>query len=230
MIVRLAVAAFASAALATNADAQTIPQLARSKPANPVVRGRLLEVFPTTLDQLMAGADWVVDARITKLKSYLTPNEEHILTDYEVVPYRVFVATGADLPRAPQRPKPVILTMYGGDMTIDGITVSEIDYGLKRLKDKGRYLLFLVRWRTQGASQLYEGAAFELDGEHVKAIVPTDEELLFKDIRGHVFSDVADRIAKIAAQKKAVGTSPQSFVRRYVTRLAAPQSADSREA
>jgi hypothetical protein len=53
-------------------SAQTIPELARQKPANPVVRGRLVDIWPATLEELTTSADLVLDATLTKLKSYFT--------------------------------------------------------------------------------------------------------------------------------------------------------------
>jgi hypothetical protein len=64
---------------------QTIPELAKSHPSNPIVRGRLIDVPKSTMQDLVSGAAVILDATLTRPRSYLTTDQQNILTDYEIV-------------------------------------------------------------------------------------------------------------------------------------------------
>ena len=195
-MVRLTILAVAT--LSTNLDAQqTIPELARTRPTNPIVRGRLSDVEPATLHELTSGAELVVDATLIKQKSYLTPDERHIFTDYELNPSRVFVGR-----LFAARATPLILTVYGGSLTIDGFTVFVVDHGVKRPQVGRRYLLFLKLFGTEGHYQLYKSGAFEIDKQALRSLVTRDEHVFFKEIVETPLDEVVNRIAKAAEAKK----------------------------
>jgi hypothetical protein len=83
-VVALATTAFASA--------QTIPELAKARPANPVVRGILQDIPASSIDELTKGAAIVAEGVISHERSYLTPDEQHIQTDFQIIPSRVIAA------------------------------------------------------------------------------------------------------------------------------------------
>jgi hypothetical protein len=68
------------------AQDQTIPEMAKAKPSMPITRGKLTDVEPSTLQELTAGATLVLDATLTAQKSYLSPDQQHVFTDYQLVP------------------------------------------------------------------------------------------------------------------------------------------------
>jgi hypothetical protein len=183
-------------------SAQTIPELARQKPANPVVRGRLVDIWPATLEELTTSADLVLDATLTKLKSYFTQDEEEILTDYAIGPTRIFLGQVSPVRAIPGTTNPLLLSFYGGEMTIEGFTVSVVDYAIPAPKNGGRYLLFLRRFGTEGRYQLNRGGAFEIVDQDLKALVQRNSEILFKDVIKSPFDEVATRIASIVAAIK----------------------------
>lgn len=90
---RIALFAFAFELSTIPAPSQTIPELAKSHPSNPVVRGRLIDVPKSTMQDLVSGATVILDATLTRSRSYLTANQEDILTDYEIVPNSVLAGS-----------------------------------------------------------------------------------------------------------------------------------------
>ena len=172
-------------AVANSSSQGTIPELARQNQGNPVVRGRLVDIPSSTLEELTRGAELVLDATLTTVKSYLTPDEKDILTDYEMAPNRIFLGELSPVRAMPGITTPLILAVYGGEMTIEGRTVAVVDHAFTRPKHGGRYLLFLRRYGTEGRYQFYEGGAFEITSQGLKALASRDGDTLFKDIVGH---------------------------------------------
>src|SRR4051794_1344970 len=76
-------------ASAGRASGQTIAEAARARPGQPVVRGVLREIQPVSADQLAREADLVIEGTLVKTRTYLTPDEQYVLTDFKIVPNRV---------------------------------------------------------------------------------------------------------------------------------------------
>lgn len=191
---------FVTASIGLDADAQTIREIARTRPTNPIVRGRMSDIEPATLQQLARGADLVLDATVVRLQSYLTPDEDNVLTDYQVVPTRVLLGRVTTARTTPGTVSPLIVTTYGGDITIDGFTVSVVDHALKRLESGRRYLLFLDRFGAEGHYQLHKAGAFQVDDQDLKSIVTRDKHV-FEDITQTPFNQAVQLIGAIAAER-----------------------------
>ncbi len=191
----------AAVAIGGHVDAQsTIPELARKRPANPIVRGRIGDVSPMTLQALTLGAELIVDATVTRQRSYLTSNEQHILTDYQVVPIRVLAGT-IPVTRASPGSSPLILTVYGGEMTIEGFTAYVVDHAVKPPESGRRYLLFMRPFGTDGHYQLYKAGAFEVRDQELRSLLTRDGQLL-KEITDIQFDEAVSRIADAAKARK----------------------------
>lgn len=161
----------------------------------------MTDVQPATLRELTESAELVLEATVSKLKSYLTPDEENILTDYQIVPVRVFVSRVPAGRGAPGPAVPLVLTMYGGDLTIDGTRVSVVDHAVKRLQAGRRYLLFLQRFGSQGHFQLQGGGAFEIDSQELKTILARDENI-YREFVETPFNEVVNRINAAASGRR----------------------------
>ena len=180
---------------------QTIPEAVRARPNSPLIRGRMADVQPTTLHDLVTGADLVLDATVAELSTYLSSNQESLLTDFQVFPARVLVGNISTEPK-PDASSPAILTMYGGELTVDGIKVTDIDHALRKLETGHRYLLFVKRFGPAGHFSLYKAAAFEVgDHQALKSLLTRDEEHVFGEIIGTPFDEAVSKIEAIAAAK-----------------------------
>lgn len=180
---RIALFAFAFELSTIPAPSQTIPELAKSHPSNPVVRGRLIDVPKSTMRDLVSGATVILDATLTRSRSYLTANQEDILTDYEIVPNSVLAGSLTVGRTVPGPSTPLILTMYGGDLEIEGTRVSVVDYSSALPHNGRRYLLFLQPFGNQGHFQLYRVGAFEIIGKQLKSLLGgKEEQRAFSDV------------------------------------------------
>jgi hypothetical protein len=183
--------------------AQTIPEMAKSNPSQLITRAMLIDVEPSTLEELMSGAALVLEATVSDGKSYLSPDEQYVFTDYQLVPLRVFaggVAPGQSVPG----PSPSLtLATYGGDLVVDGVKVSGWNYAMAPLHGGGRYLLFLVPFGPDGKFELCRAGAFEINGQRLKSIVTRDSRHVFGEILTAPFDDTVSRIRTLAASRSA---------------------------
>lgn len=154
------------------ASAQTIPEIARTKPANPIVRGIFRDVTTAPIETLAKESTLVVVGRLVWSKSYLTADEMNVLSDYSIVPEKVLLGT---LPLSQGKPGTLAtptLTVYGGDVKIDGITVTVVDHNVELPRSGERFLLFL---RPFGGGlncyQVVRGAIFEIHSESMRALL-----------------------------------------------------------
>jgi hypothetical protein len=119
----------------------TLPELVARLRPEPVVRNIIREFVPVSLSELSQKADVVVDAEVQAIKTYLSPDQCYLLTDYAVVPRASIAGT------VPQRtqpgPPPVVVTLVGGVTTIDGVQVVVRDEQLPLIPSGSRVILFL---------------------------------------------------------------------------------------
>ena len=202
VITRLAwIAPVLALAATAIAGTQTIPELARARPQNPIVRGVMRDIFPQSIAKLTKGADLVVDAMLSHENSYLTPDEEHILTDFQINVNRVLAARDTvGKPTPSPAAQALTLTVTGGKYTVDGFTVYEVDHNLDTPKVGGRYLLFLKPFGTKpGQYQTYSGGAFEIDGQRLRALLKRSEEA-YKEVSAKPIEELVLEIQRVAAK------------------------------
>ena len=78
-----------STSICTASPAQTIPERVRVNPTPPLTTGVLVDIRPLSIEQLTTGSELVVKGRLSRPKSYLTADDNYVLTDYLLVPERV---------------------------------------------------------------------------------------------------------------------------------------------
>jgi hypothetical protein len=189
-------------AIAHMAAWQTIPERARSKPTNPIVSGRLVDTpSVASVEELAEGAKLIVIGTVTRTRSYLTADEEHILTDYRINSQEVLKGEAALSRTSPGTVAPLTLTVLGGDYAVDGVTVTEVDHSMKRLEEGKSYLLFL---RPFGGAtnqyQLHNFAAFELEQNELKPL--TNSQHAYSAVVKHSLPTVKGRLKTLAGEKR----------------------------
>jgi hypothetical protein len=171
---------------------------ARTKPGTPpVVVGVFGDIAPWTLEQLTEHSDVVIDATLTQSESYIDSTDEAVFTDFTIVSHRVLKGTVPERGRTPGAPVSPRLTMYGGEVMIDGVAVRAVSHNQRALRS-GRYLLFLKPFGSEPARyQLVNGAAFELRGD---VLTPTvyNAGKAYADFTTMPYASVAARITALA--------------------------------
>jgi hypothetical protein len=68
------------------------------------------------------------------------------------------------------------LTAYGGELTIEGVTVRAVNYNRDDIRSGGRFLLFLqALGGSAGQYQLFRGGAFEIEQQRLKPLLKHPE-------------------------------------------------------
>jgi hypothetical protein len=185
------------------AGAQTIPEIARTKPKNPIVAGVLQDITTLPLETLAKEAPLIVVARLQKTRSYLTANEKHVLSDFS---FQTEQVVAGQLPPLPSVPGPSVvptLTVYGGTVTVDGEAVSAVDHNMDFPRSGPRYLLFLRPYGTEaGKYALVHDAIFEINGRNLRALLKVaDSPRPYADVTSRTSSDVIDAVIRLRAAK-----------------------------
>lgn len=198
VVVTIACAAAVSAPIM----GQTIPERVAAEPSEPLVIGSLVDVRPLSLEALARRADIIVEARVSRQRSYLSPDEKAVFSDFLVVPER---AIGGRVPfRAtiPGSSAPIVLTVYGGETVVSGVSVRAVSHNMRPIRDGGRYLLFLVPFDAEsGRYQLLNQGAFEIEDDKIQPI-RKEYATVFPDLVGARYSQLRPDIERAAKERR----------------------------
>lgn len=154
---------------------------------------------PKSVEELAREADLVMHATLSRPHSYLSSSEDRILTDYSIQKPIVVAGRLPDVSaRIPGQVQPLVLTVWGGTVTIEGIPVRGTDYNREPITDGGEYLLFLRKSRVPepGRYEIYYGGAFEISqGERVKPLLKQAKDV-FKDTVDERLTQLLARVRK----------------------------------
>lgn len=170
------------------------------------------EYSPKGIEKVAAEADVVLRAKLSRSRSYLGPNEDRILTDYSILDGRVIAGRLPLLAtRTPGTSIPLILTVYGGDVIVDGVLIRGTDGNFEAIKDGGEYLLFLKQSRSSevGRYEVLDGAVFEILQENVRPLLK-QADILFK---GTVPARLNELLSKITGGRTGYARSSLSRYR-----------------
>jgi hypothetical protein len=134
---------------------------------------------PKTLEDLTRDADVVVRARLRRPHAYLAgENESRLLTDYAIEETMVLAgALETYVTRTPgAATPPLLLTVWGGDLTIDGIRIHGPDSNFVTPQDGALHLLFLrvSRAKQPGKYEVSNAGIFALSGDEMKPLLRGD--------------------------------------------------------
>lgn len=158
-----------SSLLACEATAQqpTIPEHVAQNHGRPVSIPVVRDLVPIPLDKLADDADLIVVGRLVRAKSYMTSDQTDVYTDYDLHSDRVIVDRGAVIATAstPGRIPPLSVTVFGGELSVNGTPVRVSDTSLKQWREGARLLMFLSKTKEPNRFRLYGGSAglFEID-------------------------------------------------------------------
>jgi hypothetical protein len=151
-------------------------------PGKPLTIGQVVDPQAKTVAELTREAKVVFHARLFKVKSYVWKNGETILTDYAIREQQLLAArSDTAIIRATDISKPLIVTVWGGEVTVDGVKVRATTLNEDTIVEGGEYVLFLKPSRAYADQyEPYNAGIFAIRDGKVR---PTrkDSEYLFKD-------------------------------------------------
>jgi hypothetical protein len=154
------------------------------------------DYLPKTFEELSTESDVVVQGKLVLIKSYLGGLEDRVLSDYRLVaPVVVAEAFSNDPSQTPKLGAPLTITVWGGNVEIDGVQLSATDNNREPIVPGQDYLLFLRRSRQQGPSlyEIYYGGVFEISGTRLKPLLKKGREV-FEGSQNASLPDVVGRV------------------------------------
>lgn len=185
------------------AQEPTLEERVEASGGKPLTISVLREVFPVPIATLAAHSDLVVTGRLVRVRSYLAPNKKEIFTDFSIQPNQVLLERSKDVRSTSGQRSAMVLTVFGGQITLNGTQVTMVDETMKPINDQGEFLVFVTHVQSQPNNfQLAEGSAglFELiAGQRVEPLYKRRDK--DPDVHGVPFAELVSRIKATAARK-----------------------------
>lgn len=188
-----------------SAAAQDLRELARAHakrhPGEPMLQPASPAHYePKTIEELTRAAEIVVQATLIQARSYVTPDADRVLTDYSIVTPKFLAGRSPVLTPSKAGTAPaLILTTYGGEVVLEGVTVRGLDTNREPITSGAQYLLFLKPSRSGQAGQyeIYNGGIFEIVRGNARALI-RGADRVFKDAADTPLPRLLDRIQSVA--------------------------------
>jgi hypothetical protein len=178
MVICLAMFAATFDVLEMAVGAQNLRELAREqaqrKPGVPLDQPSAPRHFRSkTIEELAKEADVVLQGKLSRINSYLAPREDRVLTAYSISVIDVIAGRMPTLSTpTPGSAVLLILTVYGGEVLVEGVLIRGRDNNREDITDGGQYLMFLRPSRPpeQGHYEIYYGGIFEIQHDKMRSI------------------------------------------------------------
>jgi hypothetical protein len=147
-----------------------------------MVPGPLSDYPRKTVAQFTREADVVFHGRLIRLNTYVSEDGRQVVSDYAIRDSRLLAARSDEAySRAVDASKPRTVTLTGGELLLEGVTVRGASSVLRHVVDGGEYLLFLTPRQAGGAGYaVYSAGIFAVEGGRVKPL-HVQAEYLHKD-------------------------------------------------
>jgi hypothetical protein len=181
------------------ADAQrlTIPRAVERMKPGPYVTSRVSEVSPTPFPEMVRQCDAIVHGTLKKIRTYLSPDEMELYTDYEITPLAVIARGSLPVLNKPGPQHPIVLRQWGGETTINGVPVKMYDENFPLLPTDTPLLLFLNHDAQTDRYEIFGEitGAFELEGgRRLVHLLSPSVGPSYAHLKG---ADIADAIREI---------------------------------
>jgi hypothetical protein len=183
----------------TGESAETLLDLARRVAPNPIRKGANRELVPDSYENMLARTDIVVIGSAKRLRTYLSENQRELYTDYEISPVRILFQAFSPSSARPGVIEPIVLTVWGGHTTIEGVEVVIEDADAPVLEGQSSLLLHLSR-ESNGKYKLANdvtGASSVVNGRVGLLGKPGAYDDAFRSLQGQQLVAVEDLIAKL---------------------------------
>jgi hypothetical protein len=184
----------------------TIPELVARGAGNPIYIPRIREINYVPIDelltQLLDGSSLIVEGTLKPVRSYLSVDKRWIYTDYALDARQVLFNRHPSVSSVPGVQQGIIIRVFGGTLTVDGVTVTVVDENMAYCKPGAQVVLFLKPSTAQPGSYELAGdfiGAFGITPSGVEPLVrPAD---LLKEVRGMSRNGFVDRVRQEIARR-----------------------------
>jgi len=182
-----------------SSQSPTIPEML-AKAGTPLTLNLDVPSGPApSVDQLLETTDVVVRGVVEAPRSYMSPDERDVWTDYVIRNPRILYQSSPDLSHKPGTTAAFTVTIYGGAIEINGLAFKSDHAALPLLTAGQEYLLLLQqRDRKYFIAERYFGAFRVANG----SVEPSTKKNGFaEDYKGQPVADV--EAALVAKAKRA---------------------------
>jgi hypothetical protein len=167
-------------------------------PGSPVVVGMVGEPIPLSVEELTKRSDLILEGKVSTPRSYINSADTAVITDYRVLPIRVLGGTAPAVTDRPGIAGGLVVSVYGGEVVRNGVTIRAENHDLRPLKEGGSYLLFLKHFgKESGAYEIYNAGAFDISDDRVRPLASHGADL-YKDFSNATHNDVVGRVIAAA--------------------------------
>jgi len=187
----LVVLMLAMVGVSTDVAAQslTVPELVERTRPEPVYKSRIRELLPPSFDTLVREADLVVHGRANPVRTYLSPDQREVYTDYEITPMAVIRHRGNPPTVSKPGSIPILVTVWGGKIVVNGIDVVVQDLNVRPLEPGDEVVLFLEKAATPDRYRIVGeiGGMFGVADQRVQSL----GRGYYKEVDGRSVADLA---------------------------------------
>lgn len=122
---------------------ETLIELAKRLAPTPIFIEKQRELIPSSLESTVAGADLIVHGTVTRANTYLSTDQYELFTDYVITPIRFIFQRSVMPTQRPGLPEPIVVTLWGGRTTLEGVDVTLQDKDAPRLETGAEVVLCL---------------------------------------------------------------------------------------
>ena len=178
------------------AQSLTIPELVERTRPEPVYKSRIRELLPPSFDTLVRDADLVVHGRANPVRTYLSPDQQTVYTDYEIAPMSVILHRGDPPTVAKPGVMPIVVTMWGGKIVVNGVHVIVQDLNVRPLEPGDEVVLFLEKAATPDRYRIVGeiGGLFGVVDQRVQSLLGPG---FYKDVDGRSIADLARTVSAV---------------------------------
>jgi hypothetical protein len=201
--IALLMVGYAGAALVTAQDLREVArEHSRRSPGAVLEHTAPPAEYPVkAIEEVATQADVVLQGTLLRSRSYLGATADRVLTDYLIEAPQVISGSLPTLTAVtPGTAPPLTLTVYGGEVTVEGVRIRSTDNNRAAIDDGANYVVALRRSRAlkPGHYEVYNGAIFEVKDGRVTPLIKQADRVF----KGTVDSDASQLIQRLRAARK----------------------------
>ena len=178
-----------TAAVSAQQSEPTLRDLARRWAPAPLVQTRQRELVPYPLEEIIPKADLVIHGRVKAAQSYLSGDERAVYTDYVITPIRVLYEPPRRASGQAGGPRTVTLKRWGGQITLDGVSVTLEDRDLAQFQVGDELFLVAALDTSDGKYQLIGqvSGGFRVRNDRIEPLVSSPG---YEHLRGRTIDEL----------------------------------------